>query len=310
MIPPNHLILTHRPIEDLWQLTDKTITLNQFIKSKFDDYSQFYKGAYLNNIELFSHTSPLIKTSLKDNLVIKLRLKKSLLGADLYNSNGSSKISDVKYTYEESKEIYLFEPSFPSVGEFIIRITSRSVTSTDLVYWPLINYYVKVKDSINYSYFDKYKSRLRTNYGSNDLIDKERFLPKLDKTAPHFYQPKIISDYRKIFPGKIRKKICYDNEGFNLIEPKTMVLKKGSISKFKIRMKGVSSLAILDGNRLFHLKKTEKNTYEGEKEIKSDNVGICCLRGKHIFTEVYKFKPFKEKSLDTNLFWLKTKKGK
>ena len=309
MIPPHYLILTHRPNEDLWQFTEKTITLKQFLNSDYDDYGPFYKGVYLNNIEFLSHDKPLIKINSKDTLTIKLRLKNSLLGGDLYSSKGKTKITELKYTYDESTEIYIFEPSFPSNGDYVLRITSRSLSSTDLVYWPLIDYVVKVQDSINFSYFDKYKLRLRTISGSKD-INKEIMLPKLNKTINNNYQPRIITDYLKIFPTKKNKKICYDNEGFNLIEPKTNYLKKGTIVKFKIRMKSAASIAILDGNKLFYLKKTERNIYEGEKEIKTDNVCICCLRGKNVLTEVFRFKQFKEKSVDSKMFLIKIKKRK
>ena len=310
MIPPQNLILSHRPIEDLWQFTDKTITLNQFINRDFDDYSTFYKGIYLNNIEFLTHNHPLIKISSKDNLIIKLRVKNTLLGGDLLNSTAEQKISDIKYNYEESNEIYTFEPSFPSKGDYIVRITYRSLSSTDLVYWPLVDYIIKVQDAINYSYFDKYKRRLRSISGTKDNI-KDIILPKLNKTINNnFYQPKIITDYMKIFPTKKNKKICYDNEGFNLIEPKTNYVKKGSNIKFKVRMKGAASIAVLDGNKLFHLKKTERNIYEGEKIIQTENISICCLRGKNIFTEVFRFKPFKEKSVDSKMFLIKIKKRK
>jgi hypothetical protein len=305
MILPQYLIITHKPIEDLWQFTEKTLTLKQFLKRNVEDYSHFYRGIYQHDIEFLSHSNPLIKINIKDNLVIKLRLKNSLLGADLFN-NAGSKILEIKYSFEESTEIFTFEPNFPSGGDYIIRITARSVTSTDLVYWPLIDYIVKVENKIKYSYFDKYKIRMKTISGTKNS-SKDLMLPKLNKTL--YNQPKIISDYMKIFPSKKNKKICYDNEGFHLIEPKTNFLKKGATVKFKIRMKGVGSIAILDGNQLFYLKKTERNVYEGEKEIKTGNVCICCVRGKNVLTEVYRFKELKEKSVDTKLFLIKLKKN-
>ena len=306
MILPQYLIITHKPVEDLWQFTDKTLTLKQFLKRNVDDYSHFFKGLYQNDIEFLSHSSPLIKIDLKNNLVIKLRLKNSLLGADLFN-NAGSKILEIKYSYEESTEIFTFEPYFPSGGDYIIRITARSVTSTDLVYWPLIDYIVKVENKTKYSYFDKYKKRMKTLPGKKSS-SKDLMLPKLNKTL--YNQPKIISDYLKVFPSRKNKKICYDNEGFHLIEPKTSFLKKGATVKFKIRMKGVGSIAILDGNQLFYLKKTERNVYEGEKEVKTDNVCICCVRGKNVLTEVFRFKELKEKSVDSKLFFIKIKKNR
>ena len=77
-------------------------------------------------------------------------MKNLLLGADLFN-NAGSKILEIKFSYEESTEIFTFEPIFPSGGDYIIRITARSITSTDLVYWPLIDYIVKVENKTKYS---------------------------------------------------------------------------------------------------------------------------------------------------------------
>ena len=86
----------------------------------------------------------------------------------------------------------------------------------------MIDYIVKVENKTKYSYFDKYKIRMKTISGTKNS-NKDIMLPKLNKTL--YDQPKIISDYMKIFPSKKNKKICYDNEGFVLIEPKTIYLK-------------------------------------------------------------------------------------
>ena len=66
-------------------------------------------------------------------------------------------------------------------------------------------------------------------------------------------------------------------------------------------------MTILDGNHWYNLKRTDKDVYEGEKNIKTDNVSICCLRGRNIFTEVHRFKSIKEKSVDSKLFMIKLK---
>ena len=108
----------------------------------------------------------------------------------------------------------------------------------------------------------------------------------------------------------MNKKICYDNDGFFLIEPRIPYLKKGNLFKFKVIVKGANYVTLLDGNHWSNLKKTDKDTFEGEKNIKTDNVSICCLKGKNIFTEVYKFKFAKEKSLDTKNFMAKLMKNK
>ena len=65
--------------------------------------------------------------------------------------------------------------------------------------------------------------------------------------------------------------------------------------KFKVKIKGVLSASLLDGNKFTNLKRTDKDIYEGQKIIETENVSICCLRGKNLFTEVFKFKPRKNK---------------
>ena len=304
---PKNLILSHRPSEDNWQFTDKTVTYSQFINKNSPDISQFYRGVYQYSVELLTHDYPIIEINSKQNLVIKLRLKKSVLQSDLYDITGKNKIADIKYSFIQKKNIFIFEPSFPSNGDYLIRVNCRSLASTDLVYWPLVDYIVKVHDKANFSHFEKYK-KPKLNIHKNILEKKVILLPKLNNANSQInYQPKIISDYNNFFPNKINKKICYDNDGFFLIEPRNTYIKKGNSVKFKVRIKGASVVAVLDGNHWFHLKRTEKEVYEGERNINSENVSICCLRGRNIFTEVFRFKPVKEESVDSKLFMIKLK---
>ena len=305
---PKFLIMTHRPNEDNWQFVDKTLNFNQFINKNYTDIAQFYRGVYQYSVELLTHDYPIIEINSKQNLAVKLRLKKSVLQSDLYDISGKNKIADVKYSFIEKKNIFIFEPTFPCNGDYILRINCRSLTSTDLVYWPLVDYIVKLHDQISFSHFDKYK-KIKLNINKESIEKKDTFtLPKLNNAnSQTLYQPKIINDYSHFFPSKINKKICYDNDGFVLLEPRITYLKKGSTIKFKVRIKGASVVSVLDGNHWMHLKKTEKDIYEGERTIKTDNVSICCLRGRNIFTEVYRFKAIKEKSVDSKLFMIKLK---
>ena len=309
---PKYLIMTHRPKEDIWQFVDKTMTPTQFINKNYPDIAQFYRGVYQYNVELLTHKYPIIDMNIKDNLTIELRLKKAVLQSDLFDINGKTKIGDVKYSYAEAKNIFIFEPSFPSSGEYLIKVKCRSLTSTDLIYWPLIDYVVKAHGKlVGFSHFDKYK-KVKT-IENKDLFDKKQTmsmtLPKLNATQI-INKPKIISDYSNFLHSRFNKKICYDNEGFFLIEPRIPYLKKGNIVKFKVVVKGANNVTLLDGNHWFSLKKIDKDTFEGEKNIKTDNVSICCLKGRNIFTEVYKFKFAKEKSVDTKFFMAKLLKNK
>ena len=254
---PKYLIMTHRPTEDNWQFVDKTMTSSQFMNKNNPDIAQFYRGVYQYNVELLTHDYPIIEINSKQNLVIKLRLKKSVLQSDLYDVNGKNKIADVKYSFSERKNIFTFEPTFPTNGDYLIRVNCRSLTSTDLVYWPLVDYIVKVHDKMSFSHFDKYK-KLKPIITTNYLEKKESIsLPKLHNVnSQTIYQPKIINDYNNFFPSKINKKICYDNDGFFLIEPKATYLKKGTLVKFKVKIKGASIVTVLDGNHWHNLKKT------------------------------------------------------
>ena len=309
---PKYLIMTHRPKEDIWQFVDKTMTPTQFVNKNYPDIAQFYRGVYQYNVELLTHKYPIIDMNIKDNLTIELRLKKAVLQSDLFDINGKTKIGDVKYSYAEAKNIFIFEPSFPSSGEYLIKVKCRSLTSTDLIYWPLIDYVVKAHGKlVGFSHFDKYK-KVKT-IENKDLFDKKQTmsmtLPKLNATQI-INRPKIISDYSNFLHSRFNKKICYDNEGFFLIEPRIPYLKKGNIVKFKVVVKGANNVTLLDGNHWFSLKKIDKDTFEGEKNIKTDNVSNCCLKGRNIFTEVYKFKFAKEKSVDTKFFMAKLLKNK
>ena len=182
-----------------------------------------------------------------------------------------------------------------------MRINSRSISSTDLVYEPLFDYRIKVTIPLNYLYFEKYKhskinenSKVKEKREDNNML----LLPKLNRSTSQFsLQPKIISDYSKILPSKTNKIICYDNHDFYLIEPKTKILRKGATFKFRIKIKGATSVSLLDGNHWTPLRRKEEDIYEGHKEIETDNVSICCLRNKNVYTEVIKFMIHKDRSI-------------
>lgn len=304
MVPPELLICTHKPSEDLWQFTHKTLTTKQFLSQKLISYSDFYKSIYSSECELLTHPHPYFRMTTKDTLIIKLRVPNSVVEGDLLKASGNTKIAEIKYSFDEDNNIFSLEPVFPGEGEYIVHISSRLLTSTDLLYWPLVDYRVKVQDQATFDHFEKYKN---VKSKSEKPKMEDVVLPQISRTSKSFYQPKIISDYDKIFPSKINKKICYDNENFHLIEPKTTTLRKGVTFKFKLRIKA-SNVALLDGSKWTFLRKTEEGIYEGLKEIETDNVSICCVRNKNVFTEVIKFKVHKERSILSKSVALK--KGK
>ena len=295
MIPPELLISTHRPLDDTWQFIPKTLSFKEFYNKKTINYGEFYYNVFKYKIKLLSHFNPLISIYTKDKLQIKIKLEGHLLEANLiFYSFGNVKLSEVKNTYDESNEIYTFEPVLPQKGEYILKINARAILSMDLLYWPLLDYIIKVDNFFQLNeksnFISNKISKLRLNKNIKEI------LPKLIKnqSSKKIFTPKIISDYSIIFPPKSVKKICYDTEDFRLIEPKNGILKKGENTKFKIFIKGTESLSILDGNHMTFLKRREDGSFNGQKIIETNNVSLCCLRGKYVFTELYKFKVLNE----------------
>lgn len=298
MTSPEYMINSHLPGNDSWQMIPKFCTLKQFLSKRVIDYAKFFKGLYKYDVELLTHQSPFIQTNLKEKLIIQLKLFSYLVEAHLYDSTGHHKISEVKFLTDRKNGIVSIEPIFPKIGEYILKMNIRTINSTDLIYKPFLDYVILVGNNLSFNHFEKYKKlKIRS-----DKIDDGLFLPKIHdsnlnlnkKGNNTISQGRIITDYNKVFPSRSNKVICYDSEGFVLIEPKTIYIRKGTVTKFKLRIKGAHSVFLLDGNKWTFLKKVEENTFQGQKEIKTDNVSVCCLKNKNVFTEVFRFKTKKK----------------
>ena len=298
MASPEYMINSHLPGNDSWQMIPKFCTLKQFLSKRVIDYAKFFKGLYKYDVELLTHQSPFIQTNLNEKLIIELKLFSYLVEAHLYDSTGHHKISEVKFLTDRKNGIVNIEPIFPKIGEYILKMNIRAINSTDLIYKPFLDYVILVGNNLSFNHFEKYKKlKIRS-----DKIDDGLFLPKIHdsnlnlnkKGNNTISQGRIITDYNKVFPSRSNKVICYDSEGFVLIEPKTIYIRKGMVTKFKVRIKGAHSVFLLDGNKWTFLKKVEENTFQGQKEIKTDNVSVCCLKNKNVFTEVFRFKTKKK----------------
>jgi hypothetical protein len=294
MAPPQCLIYTHLPGKVFWQLIDKFVNLKQFQLKKNIDYSQFYLGLYKYNLEFLTHPDPYIVQNIKDKLVISLRIESYIIEANMFELSSNNKLGEVKFSMDRKKGIINLEPIFPKVGDYYIRLNIRAISSNDIVYKPLFDYYIKVTNDTSFNYFEKY-IRMKQAKSERDKLENNLLLPKIkgygrgNKNSLS-NQGRIITDYNKVFPSKNNKIICYDNEGFALLEPRTVFIRKGIITKFKVLIKGAHSAFILDGNKWMQLKKIEENVFSGQKEIKTDNVSICCIKNKNVFTEVFRFK--------------------
>ena len=290
MIPPELLISTHRPIDEMWQFIPKTLSFKEFYNSRKINYGEFYKNVHKYKVKLLSHLNPFISITIKEKLEIKIKVPHHLLEANLFYSFRNTKIADVKYIYDETNDIYILKPIFPQKGEYILKINVRALDSTDLLYWPLLDYIIKIDSFFQVNEDTNFLTQKETKLKTKKLV-KEIF-PKLNKnsSAKNLFTPKIVTDYSKIFPPKTVKKICYDKEDLRILEPKNCILKKGINSKFRILAKGAVSLSILDGNHMTFLKRHEDGIFFGQREIETNNVSLCCHKGKNVFTEMHKFR--------------------
>ena len=296
LIFSEYLILTHIPKDDDWQKTQKILTEKQFMNKRLLNFGQFYKSFYDYDIELLSHDYPFIKIN-DDNLTIKIKVKDAVIQADLYHSNGKDKLGEVKYTYDDSTKIFSLEPSFPGKGEYVLSVLIRTNYASELLYAPFLEYKIKYSDDNFFRLLNRYKVNLNESFNRRQRPQTETLeLPKITGRNYSTLQSKIIPNYNKIFPSKINKKICFDNNNTHIIEPKTTFLRKGIDYKFKIRVKGASNVAVLDGRKFNFLKRIDMEIYEGQYTIHTDNVCICCLRSGNVYTEIFRFRVSEESS--------------
>ena len=293
MAPPQCLIYSHLPGKVFFQLIEKFCSLKQFQSKKNINYSQFYLAPFKYGIEFLSHPEPLIIHNIKDKLIISFKVSAYIIEANIFDLSCNHKLGEVKYSIDSKKKITNLEPSFPKVGEYFIKLNIRAINSNDIVYKPLFDYYIKVTNDANFNYFEKY-IRMKQAKNERDKLENNLLLPKIKEFGRHKNSintyGRIITDYNKVFPSKNNKIICYDNEGFTLYEPRTIFIRKGILTKFKVLIKGAHSAFVLDGNKWMQLKKIDENVFSGQKEIKTDNVSICCIKNKNVFTEVFRFK--------------------
>ena len=60
-----------------------------------------------------SHVEPFISMTTKEKLKIKIKVPKHVIEANLFYSLGNTKISEVKFVYDEENDFYTLEPIFP-----------------------------------------------------------------------------------------------------------------------------------------------------------------------------------------------------
>lgn len=285
LTPSEYLIESHRPIDDDWQMTKKTVTIKQFGSKRYINLGDFYQKVYEYEVDLISHPYPIIHSMNKD-LSISFALKNNLVQANLFMSNFKTKLSECKFSFNQKKNIFNIEPNFPGNGDYILQILARPITSTDLVYLPLMVYKIKIDDSQLV-----YLEMMRQKKIVMEKLAKEQFeTSKKRPRSVRIPQTRIITDYNTVLPNKLTKKICFDNKGAYLLEPKSQIVKIGIETKFKVRMKDANAAVILDGKKWNYLKKKDEDIWEGKVTVQTENVTLCALKPCNVFTEVFNIK--------------------
>lgn len=290
LTPPDTLIETHRPIDDLWQLSTKIIPSNQFSAKKEILFGDFYKQVYDYNINLVSHDFPIIHFDYCNKpLNIKLGLKEMAIQANLYFHNFRNKISDVKFSFDDKKKIFSLEPIFPENGEYWLEILFREFSSNENQYLPLINYKIIVDDSQ-----EKYFENLKKQKIMQE--QKEKLLKELKKSRPKSvklaFMSSTIIDRKDLINNKNQKCICLDNEGAYLISPQNNNIKIGQENNFKIKVPNSEGVCVLDGKNWNYLKrmKKDKNIWIGKIIINNENILILSMKDNSLYTEVFQLK--------------------
>ena len=287
LTPSDNLIETHRPIDDIWQLSTKIIPINQFSNTREINYGDFYKQIFDHSINTVTHKYPIIKCENKF-LFIKIGVKDMAIQALLYNVHSKSNSYDVKFSFDSEESTFTLEPVFPTNGEYILEILFRQFGTNEVQYLPLINYRIIVDDSQ-----EKYIENLRKQkkiFSQKQKLFKESKSKRPKSVAPNISRVLISRDQIQFTKRQI--KICLDNEGAHLISPSSNNIKIGQINDFKVKVPNSVAVCILDGRNWNYLKKSkkDKNLWFGSFEIKNENIVVLSMKENKIYTEVFQLK--------------------
>ena len=209
--------------------------------------------------------------------------------AHLYLHNFRNKVSDVKFSFDDKKNIFSLEPIFPVNGEYWLEILFREFSSNENQYLPLINYKIIVDDSQE-KYFENLKKQKLMQE------QKEKLLKELKKNRPKSMRLSFMSgtiiDKKDLLKNKNKKFICLDNEGAYLISPANNNIKIGQENNFKIKVPNSEGVCVLDGKNWNYLKrmKKDKTIWTGKVTINNENIIILSMKDNSLYTEVFQLK--------------------
>ena len=279
---PDLFIENHIPDEEKNQLMIKTIRVKEFTKKAYTTTEEFYSNVYKYNFKLKNNYKP--EFNCKDSeITIKFILDSMDISVECF-ANGKKmpedKVKISNSTFRNNYEILIL---FSSNGEHKLNIIGKKMnTIGDSKV--LLTFKINVKITNIIKHEEIKKKEVKKKLVTHLRMGSPQYQKKKIETSLERQLTKCSSD----FDEKIKNK-CFDNDSAHLYEPRNKILRIGQDTRFRVRVKGAKNVAVLDGRKWVYLKRKEDELYEGNVVIENENVVLCAMRNKNIFTEVFEF---------------------
>ena len=279
---PDLFIENHIPDEEKNQLMIKTIRVKEFTKKAYTTTEEFYSNVYKYNFKLKNYYKP--EFNCKDSeITIKFILDSMDISVECF-ANGKKmpedKVKISNSTFRNNYEILIL---FSSNGEHKLNIIGKKMnTIGDSKV--LLTFKINVKITNIIKHEEIKKKEVKKKLVTHLRMGSPQYQKKKIETSLERQLTKCSSDFNE----KIKNK-CFDNDSAHLYEPRNKILRIGQDTRFRVRVKGAKNVAVLDGRKWVYLKRKEDELYEGNVVIENENVVLCAMRNKNIFTEVFEF---------------------
>ena len=286
LTPPEFFIENHIPDDEKNQCLIKTIKIREFTKKAQTNTENFYNSVFKYKIKLENYMYPEFQCN-DSEIVIKFSIDNMDLSVECI-CNGKKLSSDkVSITNNNSRNKYETKVIFPNNGDYKLIILGKPI-GTVINQFPIIFYKINVKITNIIKHEDPKKKIANNKILNLVRAGSPQYQKKRVESTLQRQLTKCSSDLNK----KIKNK-CFDNEDCHLYEPTNKILKIGQETKFKVKIKNAKNVAVLDGKKWKYLKRKENDLFEGAIIIENENVVLCAMRNKNMFTEVFEFMAIK-----------------
>ena len=283
---PDNFIENHIPDEEKNQLIIKTIKVKEFTKKGQTITEEFYNNVFRYGFKLKNYSKPEINC--KDSEInIKFIVDGMELEVECFVNGRKMPEDKIKISNNNFRNNYEVLIVFQSNGEHKLNIIGKKINS---IIEPkiILSYKINVKITNIIKHEGIKKKEIRKKIVTHLRMGSPQYQKKKIETSLDRQLTKCSSDFEE----KIKNK-CFDNNSAYLYEPRNKILRIGQDTRFKVRVKGAKNVAVLDGRKWIYLKRKEEELYEGNVVIENENVVLCAMRNRNIFTEVFEFMAIK-----------------